>query len=102
MKKPHRGQIILHCRDSSRLEQTGQNWQGNSSTRGGSTGCGACSLIVPASSICPAPLAQKPLDQTHMPSQEDTEAQAEAASGESDHPLEGHQASCRQRQRHTQ
>jgi len=30
MKYPQRGQSILQCRDSSRLEQTGQNWLGNS------------------------------------------------------------------------
>ncbi len=30
MKYPQRGQSILQCWDSSRLEQTGQNWLGNS------------------------------------------------------------------------
>jgi len=30
MKNPQRGQSILQWRDSSRLEQTGQNWFGNS------------------------------------------------------------------------
>ncbi len=30
MKYPQRGQIILQRRDSRRLEQTGQNWLGNS------------------------------------------------------------------------
>jgi|GEM_PF-2327115 len=47
MKNPQRGQSILQCRDSSRLEQTGQNWFGNSSVGPGLAGFDASSLISP-------------------------------------------------------
>jgi hypothetical protein len=47
MKNPQRGQSILHCRDSSRLEHTGQNWFGNSGAGPGLAGCDAPSLICP-------------------------------------------------------
>ena len=53
MKYPQRGQIILHFWDTSRLEQTGQNWLGNSGAVGGSTGTeglGDSSVIMAISS----------------------------------------------------
>ncbi len=45
MKNPQRGQSILQCRDSSRLEQTGQNSFGNSGVGPGLAGPEASSLI---------------------------------------------------------
>ncbi len=38
MKKPQRGQTILHLWDSRRLEQTGQNWLGKSGEVSGDRG----------------------------------------------------------------
>src|SRR5579862_1266746 len=54
MKYPQRGQIILHFWDTSRAEQTGQNWLGNSLVGGGSTGVtglGDSSVIMAIPSI---------------------------------------------------
>ncbi len=45
MKYPQRGQTILQCRDSRRVEQTGQNWLG-SSTLGFSCGALAFSSLT--------------------------------------------------------